>query len=426
MVAGSLTEDHGRWSPRTRTRTLALASPGALIAVGYVDPGNWATDLAAGSRYGCTLLFVVVLSGLVAMLFQVLSARLGIAANNDLAALTRERYPRAAWLIWVAAEIAVVATDLAEVLGSGIALNLLFRIPLAAGVVLTGLDVLLLMVLERKGSRLVERVITSLMLVVATGLGYELIVTHPAGRSILLGLVPTTRLLHDRAMLLAAVAILGATLMPHNLYLHSRLAPQRFVAAREGGPRAAARLAAADTVRSLAVAIVLNGALMAIAAAAFHAHGFDDVATLGDAHRLLASLLGIKLAPLVFAVALLAAGQSATMTATMAGQVIMAGLLGIRWSAWKRRIVTRAFAIVPALAVIALCGEASTGRLLVLSQVVLSLQLPFAMVPLLLLTQDRRRMAMLVSPRWMQGLGWSSVAVVIAANAALVVTTIWP
>ncbi|MDP9036672.1 MAG: Nramp family divalent metal transporter [Myxococcota bacterium] len=418
---------HCVWGEHARpSRALALAGPGALIAVGYVDPGNWATDLAAGSRYGCALLFVVVLSGLVAMLFQVLSARLGIAANSDLAALTRERYPRAAWVIWVAAEIAVVATDLAEVLGSGIALKLLFRIPLAVGVVLTGLDVMLLMLIERKGSKLVERVIASLMLVVASGLGYELLVTHPTGHSILAGLVPTTRVLHDRSMLLAAVAILGATLMPHNLYLHSSLAAKRFVSAREGGPRAAARLAAVDTVRSLGVAIVLNGTLMVIAAAAFHAHGFDDVATLGDAHRLLASLLGVTVAPLVFAVALLAAGQSAAMTATMAGQVIMAGLLGIRWSAWKRRLVTRAFAIVPALAVIALCGEASTGRLLVLSQVVLSLQLPFALVPLMLLTQDRRRMTMLVSSRWVQGLGWSSVGVVIAANGALVVTTLWP
>ena len=402
-----------RWSWR---RYAAIAGAGALVSVGYVDPGNWATDVAAGSRFAYAPLSVVVASGLAAMLFQCLSARLGIATGKDLAELTREAYPRAAWPIWCAAEIAIIATDVAEVLGSALALSLLWRVPLTAGVALTGLDVLVLMSLERLGSRAIPRVVEALLVVVAAALGYELAVSRPTLAAIAGGLLPDARVFTERDMLLSAVAIVGATVMPHNLYLHSSLVRR----GRAGGEAVgAASFATLDAVVSLAGATCLNAALVVVAAAAFHDRGRSDVADIADAHRLLAPLLGSTAAPVVFALALLAAGQSATVTATLAGQVVMSGFLAVRWSAWKRRLVTRACAMVPALVLLFATAERNVGRLLVGSQVVLSLGLPLAIVPLMRLTSDPRRMGALVSPTWVRTAGWTTAGLIVAANAAL-------
>jgi manganese transport protein len=401
-------------------RYLAFAGPGALVAVGYVDPGNWATDLAGGSRYAYTLLFVVAACSLVAILFQVMSARLGIATGRDLATLTREAYPRAAPLMWAAAELAVIATELAEVLGSAIALQLLFGISLLEGVVLTAFDVVLLMALERYGARALEAAVFGFVAIVGAGLAYELALAQPQLGDVARGLVPTARVAKDPEMLLCAVGILGATVMPHNLYLHSSLvqATRKRAATRTE----AARHATLDTLVSLGGAMLLNGALVILAGAVFF--GREKIAGIEDAHRLLAPLLSSTAAPAVFALALLAAGQSATITGTLAGQVIMSGLLDIRWPAWQRRLATRACAIVPAIAVLALSGEASTGRLLVVSQVVLSLQLPFALVPLVILSSDRARMGRLANGRATRALGWACIAVVVLANGALIVATL--
>jgi manganese transport protein len=406
----------------TIRRYLAYSGPGTLIAVGYIDPGNWATDIAGGSTFGYELLSVVVASSLVAILFQTLSARLGIATGSDLATLCRETAPRTAWLMWGAAELAIVATDFAEVLGSALALHLLFGMPLAAGVVVTAIDVGFLLILDRRGMKWLERVVTSLLVLVASGLVYEVCLARPEIGALMHGLLPTTRIVREPAALFMAIGILGATVMPHNLYLHSSLVQQRHPLVGLSSPRERVRHASVDTAVSLGVAMVLNGILLAIAAAAFHANGRVEVTDIADAHRLLAPLLGSRLAPLVFAIALLAAAQSATITGTVAGQVVMTGFLGILWPAWKRRVVTRACAIVPALVLVALKRDTATGSLLVGSQVVLSAQLPFAMVPLMWLTSDRRRMGEFVSSRPVRVLGWLCVGTVIAANVALLVS----
>ena len=392
-----------------------------MVAVGYIDPGNWATDIAGGSRYAYALLSVVFGASLLAMLVQTMSARLGIATGVDLAAASRAAYPRAAPLLWATAELAVIATDLAEVLGSAIALELLFGVPLALGVVVTALDVAVLLMLDRRGTRALERVVASLVVVIAVGFAYELALTRPSLGPLLAGFVPSARVARDPRMLYMAIGIVGATVMPHNLYLHSSLMPSRVVARSARARRSLARLATFDTVACLACAMALNAALVVLAAAVFHEAGHEDVASIVDAHRLLAPLLGSTLAPIVFAVALLAAGQSATITGTLAGQVIMSGFLRIAWPPWKRRLVTRACAIVPAAVTIALAGEESVGDLLVASQVVLSLQLPFAMAPLVALTSDPGRMGGLRNAPWMRRIGWIGTAAVILANGALVV-----
>jgi manganese transport protein len=411
---------HGAPASASWRRFVAFAGPGAVVAVGYIDPGNWATDVAAGARYGYALLWVVLASSLVATLLQATSARLGIATGLDLAQACRAAYPRLAVPMWLAAEVAVVATDVAEVLGSALALKLLFGLPLRFGVVLTAADVLLLLGAERRSARTLERLIVGLVLLVAASFVFEIALSRPALGEVLRGYVPGAASLRDPKMLYLAVGILGATVMPHNLYLHSSL-----VKARAGGlcesdaaKRHAIGHATVDTVVSLGGAMMLNSALLVLAAAVFHRASHFDVAELQDAHRLLAPLLG-PAAAAVFAFALLAAGQSATMTGTMAGQIIMAGYLRLRCRPWQRRLVTRALAVVPALGVVVAAGEGSAGRLLVGSQVVLSLQLPLAIVPLLRLTANRGLMGPHVSPRWTTRLGWAGAAVIVAANAAL-------
>jgi manganese transport protein len=352
------------------------------------------------------------------MLLQALSARLGIATGLDLAQACREAYPRLAVPLWLAAEVAVVATDVAEVLGSALAIELLFGVPLRVGVVLTAADVLLLLGAERGGARMLERLLGALVLLVAAAFAFELALCRPALGDVVHGFVPHAAPLRDGATLLVAVGILGATVMPHNLYLHSSLVKSRAADRSDSGKREAVRHATLDAVVSLGGAMLLNAALLVLAAAVFHGAGRTDVVELRDAHRLLAPLLG-PAAAVVFALALLAAGQSATITGTLSGQVVMAGFVRLRVRPWQRRLVTRALAIVPALAVLVTAGEGSASRLLVGSQVVLSLQLPFAILPLLRLTADRRRMGGQVSPRWLTWLGATGAALVLAANGAL-------
>jgi manganese transport protein len=401
-------------------RFFSFAGPGALVAVGYIDPGNWATDLAGGSRFSYALLSVVLVSSLMAMLLQALCVRLGVASGRDLAEGCRERWPRAAAPLWIVAELAVVATDLAEVIGSAIALEMLFHVPLAAGVALTALDVLLLLGLEQRGARVLELFVTALVIVVAACFAYELSLCRPDGGAVLRGYLPTRALLHDRGMLYVAVGIVGATVMPHNLFLHASLVRARAAALPAAGRPSAVRHATLDAVISLGGAMLINSAILVLAAAVFHRAGRYEVAELRDAHRLLVPLLGSVGAGTAFAVALLAAGQSATLTGTMAGQVVMSGLVQVRARPWARRLVTRALAIVPALAVAVAAGERAMGDLLVGSQVALSLALPFAVVPLLLLAADRRRMGDLASPRWMTGCGWACAAVIVALNGWLI------
>ena len=394
--------------------------PGALIAVGYVDPGNWATDLAGGSRFGYLLLSVVVASSLVAMLLQTMSTRLAIATGSDLAQASGSAFPRARRMLWAVGEIGVIATDLAEVLGSALALQLLFGVPMVLGVVLTAADVGLLLLLERRGVALLSRIVAGLLVLMAAGFAYELALSGPELGPMLRGLVPHLEIVRNPQMLYMAVGIVGATVMPHNLYLHSHLAKVRpFGVTDAAEARTAARRAATDTAWSLGAAMLMNAALVILAAATFHRAGRVDVGEISDAHRLLAPLLGSRLAPIVFALTLLAAGQTATVTGTMAGQTIMSGFLHLRGPAWKRRLVTRACAVVPAVALLVALGDAATGRLLILSQVVLSVALPFAVVPLLLLTSDRGRMGTLASPAWMRAAAWASVAVIIVANVAM-------
>jgi manganese transport protein len=390
-----------------------------LVAVGYIDPGNWATDLAAGSRFSYALLSVVLVSSLIATLLQVLSARLGIASGQDLAEACRDAYPRAAPSLWVLAEIAIIATDLAEVLGSAIALTLLFGLALLAAIVLTVADVLLLLGLERYGMRRLELGISALVFVVAGCFAFELILSRPSLGAVLAGYVPRAAVLRDPEMLYVAVGILGATVMPHNLYLHSSLVQRRTADGTAAAKREAVRRATLDTVVALGGAMLVNSAILVLAAAVFHPAGRFAVADLRDAHRLLAPLLGTTLASVAFAIALLAAGQSATITGTLAGQVVMSGFVRMRLQPWARRLLTRSMAIVPALAVALVAGERGAAGLLVASQVVLSLQLPFAILPLLRLTADPRRMGELTAPRWMTALGWVSAFVVIALNAYL-------
>jgi manganese transport protein len=403
-------------------RGLRFARSGALVAVGYIDPGNWATDLAGGSYAGYALLSIVLASSMVAMLLQVMSARLGIATGKDLAEISREVWPRFAWPAWIAAELTIIATDLAEVLGSAIALKLLFSIPIVIGVILTAFDVLLILALDRRGSHILERIIASFLFIIACGFVYELALAHPAIGDILRGFVPTLSLMLDPHLLYLAIGVVGATVMPHNLYLHSSLVIQ---GRSDGGDKhKAASYAMFDTIFSLSGAMLLNLALIILAASVFHHGGHVNVAEITDAHRLLTPLLGTSAAAIIFAIMLLASGQSATITGTLAGQVVMAGFVGLHMKSWLRRLITRVMALIPALIAIIYFGERYTTNLLVSSQVFLSLQLPLAMLSLLFLTSDVRHMGTLVNSTWMRWLGWISTSIIILANVALIVEII--
>lgn len=403
-------------------RKLIFAGPGTFVAIGYIDPGNWATDLTGGSYAGYALLSIVLASSLVAMLLQIMSARLGIATGKDLAEISQETWPQFAWVSWIAAELAIIATDLAEVLGSAIALKLLFSIPLAIGVVLTVFDVLLILALDRRGSHLLERIIVSSLFIIMCGFIYELALAQPTISEVLRGFIPTTNLIFDSKLLYLAIGVVGATVMPHNLYLHSSLALKSWP---NNDKCQAASLATFNTIVSLGGAMLLNSALVILAASVFHHAGQTNVAEITDAHRLLTPLLGTSAAACIFAIMLLASGQCATITGTLAGQIVMAGYIRLQMKPWVRRLVTRMMVLIPALIVILYFGEQSTTNLLISSQIFLSLQLPFAMLSLLMLTSDAQRMGQLVNSTLMWWLGWISAFIIIFANVALIVVTVY-
>jgi manganese transport protein len=398
-------------------KMLAFAGPGYLVAVGYMDPGNWATDLAGGSRYGYTLLSVIMLSNLMAILLQALSARLGIVSGRDLAQACRDHFSHPVTVVlWFLCEIAIAACDLAEVIGSAIALNLLFGLPLFWGVCLTAFDVLLVLYLQQYRFRYVEALVVLLILGIAGSFAIELALARPDLDGVLASLVPSPEIARNPDMLYIAVGILGATVMPHNLYLHSSIVQTRKYQDMIESRREAVRFATIDSTVALMSALFLNGAILVMAAATFHGTGHQDVADISDAYLLLAPLLGTQLASTLFAVALLFSGQNATLTGTLAGQIVMEGFLNIRLRPWLRRLITRLIAIVPALFTVALYGERGTAALLILSQVILSLQLPFAVFPLVMFVGNRRKMGELAAPRWMLALAWPTAVVIAALN----------
>ena len=401
-------------------KLLAFSGPGYLVAVGYMDPGNWATDLAGGSQFGYTLLSVILLSNLMAILLQSLCAKLGIVTGRDLAQACRDHYARpVAAGLWLLCEIAICACDLAEVIGTAIALNLLFHIPLVWGVCLTALDVLIVLWLAHRGFRGLEALVIALVLLVGVCFGLEILFSKPAVGDILGGFLPTAEIIRNPAMLYVAIGILGATVMPHNLYLHSSIVQTRKYVQDAHGKAEAIRFATIDSTVALMFALFINGAILVVAAATFHAQGRQDIAEIQDAHQLLAPMLGVGAAGAVFAVALLASGQNSTLTGTLAGQIVMEGFLNIRLQPWLRRLITRGIAIVPAAFVAGFYGESGTAKLLVFSQVVLSLQLPFAVIPLVLFTGQREKMGEFVNPWWVKILAWVTTAIIVVLNLKL-------
>ncbi len=400
---------------------LRSLGPGYLIAVGYMDPGNWATSLAGGSGYGYTLLWVVVLSSLMAMFLQVLSARLGIVTGMDLAQACRQQSSKKSAIAqWLLCEVAICACDLAEVIGTAIALKLLFDIPLSLGVMLTVLDVLLILWLQRSGFRYLEALVISLLLIVFACFAVNLTLAHPIWRDVFSGLVPTARTVTDPGLLYIAIGIIGATVMPHNLYLHSSVVQTRRHDGSSTGKRKLLGFATIDIVMALALALLINAAILITSAATFHAQGYREIAELQDAWKLLDPLTGTTVASVLFAVALLASGQSSTLTATLAGQVVMEGFVKLKMPAWRRRLLTRSIAIVPALAVTMLEGDSGVAKLLILSQVVLSLQLPFAVVPLIRFTSSRKIMGEFANPRWMVFVAVAIAGLIIVLDVELI------
>ena len=410
-------------SPVYWRRLIGFLGPGFLISVGYMDPGNWATDIAGGSRFGYTLLFVVMLSNLMAILLQSLSLKLGVATERDLAQICREEYGRtASFVLWIMAEVAIAACDLAEVIGSAIALLLLFHIPLLLGVLITGCDVLLILLLQRWGFRYVEGLVITLIGSMIAIFAVQAFLSRPdywpALRDLLL---PSPGIVSNPAMLYIAIGILGATVMPHNLYLHSSIVQTRRYQRTPEGKREAIHLANVDSALALTIALFVNAAILVVAAAVFHRSGMINVAAIQDAYKLLSPMLGAAGASTLFAVALLAAGQNSAITGTLAGQVVMEGFIHIRLAPWLRRLITRSLAIVPTIIVVALAGERGTEDLLILSQVILSFQLSFAVVPLVMFTGSRAKMGEFVNKRWLQGLAWVTAAVIAGLNVWLLV-----
>jgi manganese transport protein len=411
--------DAGFWR-----KLFAFAGPGYLVAVGYMDPGNWATDLAGGARYGYALLSVILLSNLMAILLQALAVRLGIGSGRDLAQACRDSYSKPTTIVlWVLCEIAIAACDLAEVIGAAIALNLLFGIPLIWGVCITALDVLIVLYLQNKGFRYVEALVLALIIGIALCFAVELWLAKPDLVAVAAGFVPSTQILSDTTMLYIAVGILGATVMPHNLYLHSSIVQTRKYVDTQASKTEAIRFASIDSSIALMSALFINAAILIVSAAVFHGTGYEEVADISDAYKLLSPLLGAGAASTLFAVALLFAGQNATLTGTLAGQIVMEGFVNIRLRPWLRRLITRLVAIVPAIIVVMLYGERGAGSLLILSQVILSLQLPFAVFPLVSFTADRSKMGPFVAPMWMRVLAWTVAVIIAALNVWLLYQT---
>jgi manganese transport protein len=405
-------------------KLFAFAGPGYLVAVGYMDPGNWATDLAGGARYGYTLLSVIVISNFMAILLQALAARLGIASGRDLAQACRDTYSRpVTFFLWIICEIAIAACDLAEVIGAAIALNLLIGLPLLWGVILTAFDVLVVLFLQHRGFRYVEALVVALIVLIAGSFAVELWLARPGIAALAAGFVPRREIIRNPDMLYLAIGILGATVMPHNLYLHSSIVQTRKYSDSLESRREAIRYATIDSSVALMSALFINAAILIMAAATFHGTGHQDVAEIGDAYQLLSPLLGTTLGSILFAVALLCSGQNATLTGTLAGQIVMEGFINLRLRPWLRRLITRLIAIVPAVVVIAMYGERGTGPLIILSQVVLSLQLPFAIFPLIRFTSDVGKMGPFVTPRWVNATAWAVGIVIAALNVYLLYQT---
>jgi manganese transport protein len=407
---------------RAWSRAVAFIGPGYLVAVGYMDPGNWATSIAGGSKFGYTLLVVALVSNIMAIILQSLCARLAIASGRDLAQACRDAFPRpVAFVLWVLAEIAIIATDIAEVIGTAIGLNLIFGIPLEIGVVITALDVFLILYLQKLGFRWVEALVMTLLGVIAVCFAIQIALADPNWGEVIRGFAPTTEIVTNPDMLYLALGILGATVMPHNLYLHSGIVQTRAYGDSLPEKREALKFATIDSTIALMFALLINASILILAAATFHASGNTEVAELGDAYNLLSPLLGLAIAPTLFGVALLCCGINSTVTATLAGQIVMEGFLNIRLPPWLRRLITRAIAIIPAAGVTIWFGTSGTAQLLILTQVVLSLQLSFAVFPLVMFTADKKKMGAMVAPLWLIGVAYFIAVVIAALNAKLLV-----
>ncbi|UOE40155.1 Nramp family divalent metal transporter [Chryseobacterium suipulveris] len=403
-------------------KLFAFVGPGLMIAVGYMDPGNWATDIAGGAQFGYTLLSVILISNIFAMILQHLSLKLGIVAERDLAQACRDHFhPTTNFILWIFCEIAIAACDLAEVIGSAIALNLLFGIPLTWGVVITVIDVFLILFLQAKGFRIIESIVAGLILIILICFGYEIILSKPDLFPILHGLVPQKEVVTNPSMLYIAIGILGATVMPHNLYLHSSIVQTRNYERTDSGKKEAIKFATIDSTLSLFLAFFINAAILIIAAATFHTTGNRDVADIHDAHKMLTPILGTTFASIFFAIALLASGQNSTLTGTLAGQIVMEGFLNIRLKPWLRRLITRLIAVIPALIVTILYGEKGTTELLVLSQVILSMQLSFAVVPLVMFTNSKPKMGRFANKLWLKVLAGIITVIIIILNGILLI-----
>ncbi len=406
-------------------KIMAFIGPGLMISVGYMDPGNWATDLAGGAKFGYTLLSVILISNFMAILLQHLSLKLGVVTGRDLAQACRDNYSKpVSFCLWILCELAIAACDLAEVIGSAIALNLLFHIPLVVGVVLTACDVMLILFLQNKGFRLLECLVAGLIFIIGGCFAYELMISHPNVPAMMKGLIPSPEIITNPEMLYIAIGILGATVMPHNLYLHSSIVQTRAFSRDNEGKSIAIKFATIDSTAALLCAFFINAAILILSAATFHGTPNESVADIGDAYQLLSPVLGNPFASVLFAVALLCSGQNSTLTGTLAGQIVMEGFLNIRLRPWMRRLLTRLVAIVPAVIVASLYGEKGVGQLLILSQVILSLQLSFAVIPLVWFTSDRRKMDKFVNPIWLQTLAWLVTSVIVVLNVYLLVQTV--
>lgn len=404
---------------------LAFAGPGYMVAVGYMDPGNWATDIEGGSRFGYTLLSVILISNLMAVLLQSLSGKLGIVTGKDLAQACRDHYSKPVVIgLWLLCELAIAATDLAEVIGAAIALNLLFGLPIIYGVMITAVDVLLILLLQNKGFRTLEVFVVILIATIALCFGIDLFLAGPDMGEVALGYVPKLQILQDPGMLYIAIGIIGATVMPHNLYLHSSIVQTRRFDRSSAGKRQAIKFATWDSTIALTFALLINSAILIVAAATFHQAGMTQVADISEAYYMLSPIVGTTLASVLFAVALLASGQNSTLTGTLAGQIVMEGFVNIRLTPWLRRLITRLIAIIPAVIVTALYGERGTQDLLIFSQVVLSLQLPFAIIPLVRFTSSKEKMGEFANKPWLKLLAWTIAGIIVLLNVYLLVQTV--
>src|SRR5438552_776580 len=408
-------------------KLIAFSGPGFLVAVGYMDPGNWATDLAGGARFGYSLLAVIMISNLMAILLQHLCIKLGVATGRDLAQACRDHYTTpTVWFLWILCEIAIAACDLGEVVGSAIGLQLLFGIPLVWGCIITALDVLAVLYLQTKGFRYIEAIVITLIATIGSCFAAELIFSKPSVTGLLLGFIPGPHIVANQGMLYVSIGILGATVMPHNLYLHSSIVQTRKFEQTPEGRREAIKFATIDSSVALMFALFINAAILILSAAVFHWSGHQEVAEIQDAYKLLSPLLGVGVASILFAVALLASGQNSTLTGTLAGQIVMEGFLNLRITPWLRRLITRALAIIPAVLTIGIFGESKTTELLVASQVVLSMQLGFAVWPLMRFTGEKTKMGEFANRLWLKILGWTVAGIIIVLNVKLLFDTFMP